>query len=51
MLRTKGGNDLTESNPTIVWRNALMPIRLESFRLQSPHRPFRQITILKTTAA
>src|ERR1035437_9643547 len=51
MLRTKGGNDLTESNPTIVWRNALMPIRLESFRSQSPHRPFGQITILKTAAA
>ena len=27
-----------------------MPIRLKTFRLQTPHRALRQITILKTAA-
>ena len=50
-LRATGGNHLAERDSAVVRRHALVPIRLEPFRLQPPRRPFRQITILKTAAA
>jgi hypothetical protein len=47
----EGGDNLAQRNPAIIGRHALVPIWLEAFRLQTPHRPFGQIAILKTSAA
>jgi hypothetical protein len=51
MRHASGGNNLAEGNPAIIRGDALMPIWLEAFRLQTPHRPFGQIAILKASAA
>jgi hypothetical protein len=51
VLRAKSRDNLTEGDPTIVGRHALVPIRLETFRLQPPRRPLGQITVLKTATA
>jgi len=49
-LPPQGGNDLSQRNPAVVRRHALMPIRTKTFRLQTPHRALGEVTILKTTA-
>jgi len=49
-VQFRGDHKLSERDAAVVRWNPLVPVRAESFTLQTPHRAFRKIGVLKAPA-
>lgn len=48
--RAKGGNDLAERNPAVIWRQGAMPMWRETRLAQAMDRSFRKIPVLEAAS-
>ena len=47
---SQSGKHLSEPDPAVIWRHALMPIWTKPFLSQPHHATFAQVTVLKAPA-